>query len=74
MYGHRTVEDLTALRTRLEAALEARLTAPTVAGANGRTVQYDTRVIADLQRQIRDITNELAVKAGTVSSGPIYLV
>lgn len=73
IYSHFSTEQLTVKRDGYLAALEARLTGPTSASGNGRSIQYqqDTR---QLERQIAAINDELALRGGGASRRPIYLV
>lgn len=73
IYSHFTTEQLTAKRDSYLAALEARLTGPSAASSNGRSIQYqqDTR---QLERQVAAINDELALRSGRASRRPIYLV
>lgn len=72
MYGHMTVSELTALRTRLQTALHDRLTAPTSASSAGRQVQYQQRV-QDIRRELEAVNAEIARREGDVMRGPIYM-
>ena len=54
------------------AALEARLTLPTTASGEGRSVQFG-QAPADIERQLRAVNEELARRSGGVTRGPIYL-
>lgn len=73
IYSHYSTEKLTGLRDRLSAALEARLTGPTAASGNGRSVQFQQGT-ADLERQIGAINTELDRRNGRFAHGPIYLL
>lgn len=72
IYSHLTTEQLQAKRDTYLAALEARLTLPTTASGEGRSVQF-AQVSADIERQLRAVNEELARRSGGVTRGPIYL-
>ena len=73
LYGHYTLDELKALRTRLLASLHDRLTAPTQAGGNGRSVAFNQDPAA-IEAQLVKINAEIARREGTTAPGPIYLV
>lgn len=72
IYSHLTTAQLQAKRDTFLAALEARLTLPTMASGEGRSVQF-AQTPADLERQLRAVNEELARRAGSATRGPIYL-
>ena len=72
IYSHLTTEQLQAKRDTYLAALEARLTLPTTASGEGRSVQFG-QAPADIERQLRAVNEELARRTGGVTRGPIYL-
>ncbi|MFZ7309780.1 hypothetical protein [Comamonas jiangduensis] len=72
IYSHLTTEQLQAKRDTYLAALEARLTLPTSASGEGRSVQFG-QAPADIERQLRAVNEELARRTGGVTRGPIYL-
>lgn len=74
IYSHYSIDQLTGLRARLSAALEARLTGPASAASNGRSVQFHQNSTADLERQIAAINTELDRRNGRFAHGPIYLL
>lgn len=74
LYSHYAEQQLTELRDRLMGSLHARLTGPTAAGYNGRTVQYQQRT-DDIRKELSLVNLELDRRAGRVAAGgPIYLV
>lgn len=73
LYSHYTESQLTELRDRLMGSLHARLTGPTSAGYNGRTIQYQQRT-DDIRKEMALVNLELDRRAGRISGGPIYLV
>lgn len=73
IYSHYSIDQLTGLRARLSATLEARLTGSTAASGNGRSVQFQQGT-ADLERQIGAINTELDRRNGRFAHGPIYLL
>jgi len=72
-YSHLSDEELTQLRTRLVTSLTDRLTGPSAASTNGRSIQYQQRT-DEIRSEIADINRELARRAGRSAGGPIYLV
>jgi hypothetical protein len=73
IYSHLDKATLEAMRDNLVASLQARLTAPTKGGFNGRTVEYLQRS-AEIRKEIETINSELARQSGTATHRPIYLV
>ena len=73
IYRHLTDAELQATRTRLMASLQDRLTAPTLAAHNGRSVQYQQNV-AEIRKEIAAVSEELDRRSGAGSRGPIYIV
>lgn len=73
IYRHLTDEQLTQKRDRLLDSLEQRLTGPTAASAQGRSVQYGQQTDA-IRKELEQINAELDVRTGTASHRPIYLV
>ena len=74
LYSHYTADELTALRSRLMAALHDRLTGPSGATtANGRSIQYQN-VTADLRKELADVNTEIARRNGQATRRPIYMV
>jgi len=73
IYRHHTVSELQTIRTRLMASLQDRLTTPTTAAHNGRSVQYQQNV-AEIRKEIAAVSEELDRRNGGGSRGPIYLV
>ncbi|MCW5648359.1 MAG: hypothetical protein KIS62_01300 [Ramlibacter sp.] len=74
IYSQSTVTELNAMRGRLLASLQDRLTSPTAAGGNGRSVQFqqDTDKI---KAEISAIDAEIQTRSGCGAvRGPIYLV
>lgn len=55
------------------ASLHDRLTAPTSAAHNGRSVQYQQNV-AEIRKEIATVSEELDRRSGGASRGPIYIV
>jgi len=55
------------------ASLQDRLTAPTSAAHNGRSVQYQQNV-AEIRKEIAAVSEELDRRSGGSSRGPIYMV
>lgn len=72
-YSHLTENELTALRAQYVVSLTARLTAPTSASNNGRSVAYQ-QSIRDIRGEIDAINAELAQRQGQAQRRPIYLV
>ncbi|WP_431113063.1 hypothetical protein [Variovorax paradoxus] len=54
-------------------SLQDRLTAPTLAAHNGRSVQYQQNV-AEIRKEIAAVSEELDRRSGAGSRGPIYIV
>jgi len=73
IYSRSTDEDLQQQRAQLHAALIARLTQPTSAAHNGRSIAYQQRT-DDIKREISAIDAELDRRAGVRTGGPIYMV
>ncbi|MBB3641163.1 hypothetical protein [Variovorax atrisoli] len=73
IYRHLSVSELQATRARLMASLQDRLTAPTSAAHNGRSVQYQQNV-AEIRKEIAAVGEELDRRSGGSSRGPIYMV
>lgn len=73
LYSHLTADELTALRSRLMAALHDRLTGPASAASNGRSVQYQN-IIADIRKELADVNIEIARRSGQATRRPIYMV
>ena len=73
LYSHYTADELTALRSRLMAALHDRLTGPAAATSNGRSVQYQN-VTADIRKELADVNTEIARRNGQATRRPIYMV
>lgn len=73
IYRHHTLSELQAIRTRLMASLQDRLTTPTTAAHNGRSVQYQQNV-AEIRKEIGAVSEELDRRTGGGSRGPIYIV
>ena len=73
LYSHYTVNQLTALRDRLMASLHDRLTAPTAATSNGRSIQYQQNV-EQIRKELADVNTEIARRNGQATRAPIYMV
>jgi hypothetical protein len=73
LYSHYTTPDLEALRQRLMDSLHARLTGPTSATSNGRSVQFQQQT-DNIRKEADAVTAELNRRNGVVSHRPIYLV
>lgn len=73
LYSHFTVTELTALRDRLMASLHDRLTAPTAAASNGRSIQYQQSV-DQIRKELADVNVEIARRNGQATRSPIYMV
>lgn len=78
LYSHLTTEQLTARRDSYLAAIDARLTGPTLAshstdGVGARSVQFNADT-TQLRRAIDDINAELLRRTGQPARKPIYLV
>lgn len=73
IYSHLSNEQLTQKRDRLIDSLEQRLTGPTAASSQGRSVQYQQQTEA-ISKELERITGEIEARAGTSSRRPIYLV
>ncbi|AUN95412.1 hypothetical protein [Pseudazoarcus pumilus] len=73
IYSHQTTEQLTALRTTLQASLTDRLTKPTAAGSGDRNARFDQQV-AEIRKELGAVCAELDRRNGVVEHRPIYLV
>lgn len=73
LYSHYTANELTALRDRLMASLHDRLTAPTAAASNGRSIQYQQSV-EQIRKELADVNVEIARRSGQATRSPIYMV
>jgi hypothetical protein len=73
IYSHLTIQQLETQRAELSAALQRRLTQPSSASSNGRSISYQQQ-IADIRRELLAINAELAHRCGQRVAGPIYLV
>lgn len=73
IYSHFTDPQLTELRDKLVASLTARLTAPTSASTNGRSVSFQQRT-DEIRREIEAVNAEVATRQGLSVRRPIYLV
>jgi len=73
IYRYLSVSELQATRTRLMASLQDRLTAPTSAAHNGRSVQYQQSV-AEIRKEIAAVSEELDRRSGGSSLDPICIV
>lgn len=80
LYRHYTVAELQALRDRLMAALHARLTGPSAAASNGRSLSYGIpsaagQTIDQLRKELAAVNAELDRRnGGAAQHRPIYLV
>lgn len=72
-YSHYTVDELAALRDRLMASLHDRLTGPTSAASNGRSVQYAAQTDG-IRKELAAVNAELARRNGQATRRPIYMV
>lgn len=73
LYSHYTVNELTALRDRLMGSLHDRLTAPTAATSNGRSIQYQ-QDLKQIRQELADVNTEIARRSGQATRAPIYMV
>ena len=73
LYRNSTEHELRDLRATLFASLHERLTGPTSATVNGRSVQFQQRT-EELRCELADIDAELSRRAGVPLRGPIYIV
>jgi len=73
LYSHYTTPDLEALRQRLMDSLHARLTGPTAASSNGRSVQFQQQT-DKIKQEAAEVSAELARRTGQFDRRPIYLV
>ena len=73
LYSHYSTPDLEALRQRLMDSLHARLTGPTSATSNGRSVQFQQQT-DKIKQEAAEVSAELARRAGQFARRPIYLV
>ena len=75
-YSRHTIEELQAIRTRLNASLIDRLTAPTAASYNGGSASRSTQfaqVPDEIHKELRAVDAELDRRSGTAPRGPIYM-
>lgn len=73
IYSHLTDTELTALRGQLVASHTARLTGPTSASSNGRSISYQQQT-QSIKREIEEINAEIDQRAGRTQRRPIYIV
>lgn len=73
LYSHYSTDQLTALRDRLMASLHDRLTGPSAATSNGRSVQYQLQT-DQIRKELADVNTEIARHSGQAVRRPIYLV
>lgn len=73
LYSHYSTPDLEALRQRLMDSLHARLTGPTSASSNGRSVQFQQQT-DKIKHEAAEVAAELARRSGQFARRPIYLV
>lgn len=73
LYSHYTTPELEALRQRLMDSLHARLTGPTSAASNGRSVQFQQQT-DNIRKEVAEVNTELARRTGQPDRRPIYLV
>ena len=73
LYSHYSTPDLEALRQRLINSLHARLTGPTSASSNGRSVQFQQQT-DHIRKEAGEVAAELARRNGQAGRRPIYLV
>jgi hypothetical protein len=73
LYSHYSTPDLEALRQRLMDSLHARLTGPTSATSNGRSVQFQQQT-DHIRKEAGEVAAELARRCGQAGRRPIYLV
>lgn len=72
IYSHLGTDELTALRQQLVTSLTARLTTPTSASHQNRSVAYQQRT-DEIRREIAAINDELAARQGARTRAPIYV-
>lgn len=72
-YSHLTNYALEELRDKLVDSLTQRLTSPTSASHNARSVAYQQRP-EDLRREIAAINEEIATRQGRTTRGPIHVI
>ena len=73
-YSHLSITELEALRVKLTTSLTDRLTSPTQASSNGRSVSYQ-QTTADIKREIESVNAELQRRqGGAATRGPIYII
>lgn len=73
IYSHFTESELASTRDKLVRSLTDRLTAPTSASHNGRSVAFQQRT-DEIRREIEAVNDELARRNGCATRAPIYLV
>lgn len=73
LYSHYTTAELEALRQRLMDSLHARLTGPTAATSNGRSVQFQQQT-DNIRKEAAAVGTELERRSGQADRRPIYLV
>lgn len=73
LYSHYTADELVALRARLMASLHDRLTGPSAATSNGRSVQYNAQTDG-IRKELDAVNAELARRTGQAARRPIYMV
>lgn len=73
LYSHYTSPELEALRQHLMASLHDRLTGPTSATSNGRSVQFQQQTDT-IRKEAAEVNTELARRSGPADRRPIYLV
>jgi hypothetical protein len=73
IYSHLTDTQLTELRGQLVASLTSRLTGPTSASSNGRSVAYAQQTTS-IKREIEEVNTEIASRQGQALRRPIYIV
>lgn len=72
LHSHLDDAQLAALRDKLHASLVDRLTSATSIGMQGRNVAYQQRT-DDIRREISAIGDELALRQGRATRGPIHV-
>lgn len=73
LYSYYSTSDLEALRQRLMDSLHDRLTGPTSATSNGRSVQFQQQT-DHIRKEAAEVAAELARRNGQFDRRPIYLV